>query len=225
MRLNQFLATHTNLSRRGADLAIVEKRVRVNDSLAEVGQQVDRTDRVELDGGLIADRQLRYLIMNKPVGYITSRRKQDKSPTIYELLDRADLGLKPAGRLDKDSSGMLIMTNDGPLANQLTHPKYEKVKTYQVQLDRPLAAADRDRIRTGVRLSDGPSKLQVEGGGRRLTVKLSEGRNRQIRRSFGRLGYRVERLHRLSIGRLGLDGLEKGRVREVSAQVIDDAIN
>ncbi|HVI60827.1 MAG TPA: pseudouridine synthase, partial [Candidatus Saccharimonadales bacterium] len=118
-------------------------------------------------------------------------------------------------RLDKDSSGLLLLTDDGELANQLTHPRYGKAKEYEVELDKPLAAADQAAIKAGLELDDGPSKLVLKGEGRHWQVTMTEGRNRQIRRTFAARGYTVTKLHRTAFGDYQLAGLSSGELRTV----------
>lgn len=206
MRINKYLALATGLSRRTADQAIAEGRVSVNGKLASHGTDINHSDSVIFDNkpvNLTAQRTT--IILNKPAGYVCSRNGQG-SPTIYNLLPDDLQQLKSVGRLDKDSSGLLLLTDDGELANHLTHPRYGKEKTYEVELDRPLAADDRTQVEQGVKLEDGPSKLQINGlNEKSFTVIMSEGRNRQIRRTFKALGYTVTGLHRTAFGpyRLG----------------------
>ncbi|HVA10920.1 MAG TPA: pseudouridine synthase [Candidatus Dormibacteraeota bacterium] len=220
MRINKYVATATGLSRRAADIAITDRRVLVNDQLAGVGLQVSISDTITLDGGIIKLPELVTTIMlNKPAGYVCSRSGQG-SQTIYSLLPAKLHYLKPVGRLDKDSSGLLIMTNDGALANRLTHPRYAKTKIYQVSLDKALQPSDQKIITNGVQLDDGPSKLlltKLEPQGRSWQVTMREGRNRQIRRTFAALGYNVRRLHRTSFGPYTL-----GDLAESSHRVIGD---
>ncbi|HAC55868.1 TPA: ribosomal large subunit pseudouridine synthase B, partial [Candidatus Saccharibacteria bacterium] len=146
-----------------------------------------------------------YLLLNKPVGYVCSRRRQGDTPTIYELLNPDQQRLKAVGRLDRDSSGILLLTDDGDFAHQMTHPSFAKRKVYEIKLDRDLEPLHQQMINDyGVTLEDGQSKLQLE----RLSederwswrVVMSEGRNRQIRRTFAALGYTVTRLHRTAFG-------------------------
>jgi 23S rRNA pseudouridine2605 synthase len=156
-------------------------------------------------------------MINKPAGYVCSRTGQGSS-TVYDLLP-ADLHrLNPVGRLDKDSSGLLLMTDDGDLANRLTHPRYAKEKVYEVGLDRALSEEDASRIRQGVELPDGLSRLGLSGSGKDLVITMSEGRNRQVRRTFAALGYGVVRLHRVSFGGYGLGSLQEGRYNRVDGE-------
>jgi 23S rRNA pseudouridine2605 synthase len=143
-------------------------------------------------------------MLNKPTGYVVSRDGQG-SLTIYDLLPPELHSLKPIGRLDKDSSGLLLLTNDGQLAQELTHPKYQKTKIYEVTLSTPLQPLHRQMISDrGLQLTDGPSKLELEritdGNDKDWRVHMHEGRNRQIRRTFAALGYSVQTLHRTHFG-------------------------
>lgn len=161
-----------------------------------------------------------YLAMNKPVGYVCSRRRQDAAPTIYELLPADLRNLKTVGRLDKDSEGLILLTNDGEFGFRMTHPKFAKHKLYEVELDRALEPLHQQMIGDfGVELKDGRSQLgltKLDDGRRRWQVEMSEGRNRQIRRTFGALGYTVVRLKRLEFGPYRLSGLQPGEWCELT---------
>ena len=146
MRINKFIAQATGLSRRAADTAIGEGRVLVNGQKPSAGQDVSTNDAVLMDGKRItAPNQAQTIILNKPVGYVVSRDGQG-SQTIYDLLPPELHQLKPVGRLDKDSSGLLLLTNDGQLAQELTHPRYQKTKIYEIRLDKPLQPLHRQMI-------------------------------------------------------------------------------
>ena len=214
MRINAYVARSTGLSRRAADTAVSEGRVLVNGQPAAIGQVISSGDSVMLDNRPIKPVvQTTTVILNKPVGYVSSRQGQG-SRTIYELLPAIYHQLKPVGRLDKDSSGLLLLTNDGGLANQLTHPRYGKTKVYEIELDKPLLPGDGTHLSRGVELADGPSHLRIQkSDSHHLTVALSEGRNRQIRRTFAALGYEVKSLHRIKLGTYRLDNLPKGEFR------------
>jgi len=221
MRINVFIAKATGLSRRAADQAILEGRVAANGRRAEAGQQVSSADTITLDGRPVSgsDRAM-TIMLNKPAGYVVSRAGQG-SRTIYDLLPAEYHRLKPVGRLDKDSSGLLLLTSDGQLANQLTHPRYNKTKLYEVELDKPLTVADKKAIEQGVELEDGPSALQLkalESNQKSWQVVMSEGRNRQIRRTFAARGYTVAGLYRTNFGGYNLGELPKGKYQEVSVQ-------
>lgn len=219
MRINRYLALATGMSRRAADRVISAGSVAVNGRTATMGQDVTAHDRVTLDGRVITPPvKTLTLIFNKPVGYVVSRDGQG-SRTIYDLLPAEYHTLKPVGRLDKDSSGLLILTNDGQLAQDLTHPSRRKVKVYEIELDKALAPLHRQMISDhGVHLADGPSRLQLErvreGDNRAWRVTMHEGRNRQIRRTFAALGYKVMRLHRTQLGPYKLETLRPRAYRQ-----------
>ena len=211
MRINTFLARGTGLSRRNADLAVSAGRVHVNGHPAAVGQTIQPNDAVTLDNRIVKPLAAHVTIMlNKPADYVVSRLGQG-SKTIYDLLPDEYRSLKPVGRLDKDSSGLLLLTDDGGLANRLTHPRYSKDKVYSVELDKPLPAADIRRLEQGVQLQDGLSRLRInQHNGDHCVVTMREGRNRQIRRTFAALGYTVIKLHRTQFGEYDLTNLNPG---------------
>jgi 23S rRNA pseudouridine2605 synthase len=212
MRLNQYIALHTGISRRSADRLIKEGRVLVNGQTPLIGHSVSEHDKVEVSGLKIKHKvKLITILLNKPAGYVCSRNGQGSS-TIYELIPEELHHLKPVGRLDKDSSGLLLMTNDGHLANDLTHPSRQKQKVYLVELDRQLSPEDAKKIEDGINLEDGLSQLnlkQLRGG--IIEVKIYEGRNRQIRRTFAAVDYKVEKLHRTHFGNYSLKLLPSGK--------------
>lgn len=214
-RLNKLLALSLGVSRREADELIASGDVKVNDSVVLLGARVSPTDEVTVKGKPISrSTELIYLAFNKPVGYVCSRASQGGVPTIYKLLPEAYHSLKTVGRLDKDSSGLLLLTNDGDFAYQMTHPKFHKVKIYEVELDRPLEPLHQQMISDyGITLDDGVSKFELERlDDTRLTwrITMSEGRNRQIRRTFTALGYTVTSLHRTVFGPYALGDIPSG---------------
>jgi 23S rRNA pseudouridine2605 synthase len=216
MRLNQYIALHTGISRRSADRLIKEGRVIVNGQTPLIGHDVSEHDKVEVSGLKIKHKvKLITILLNKPTGYVCSRNGQG-SKTIYELIPEELHHLKPVGRLDKDSSGLLLMTNDGHLANELTHPSHQKQKIYLVELDKQLSPEDSKKIESGINLEDGLSQLnlkQLRGG--IIEVKIYEGRNRQIRRTFAALGYKVTNLHRTHFGNFTLRLLPSGKWKNI----------
>lgn len=216
MRINKFVAAASGLSRRAADSAIEGGRVLVNGSLPKLGQTVGDIDVVFLDGKQLSEPQKPITVMlNKPVGYVASRDGQG-SKTVYDLLPAEYHSLKPVGRLDKDSSGLLLLTNDGAMAHQLTHPSFGKQKLYIATLDKPLSDADRSELEYGVRVEDYTSRLGLSPlSGNDWQVKMSEGKNRQIRRTFAALNYTVTKLHRTNFGDYSLDNLASGSFKAV----------
>jgi 23S rRNA pseudouridine2605 synthase len=214
MRVNKFVALGSGLSRRGADAAIAEGRVRVNGLLSTAGQTIAEDDQVTLDDRPITPTVKTTIMFNKPVGYVCSRDGQG-SRTIYDLLAPKYQHLNPVGRLDKDSSGLLLLTNDGELAQQLAHPSQQKQKMYEITLDKPLQPLHRQMIQDhGIQLEDGASQFQVEritdGDDTKWRITMYEGRNRQIRRTFQSLGYSVQVLHRTHFGPYSLNGVKPG---------------
>jgi 23S rRNA pseudouridine2605 synthase len=214
MRLNRYVALATGLSRRAADAAIAEQRVYINEQLAKPGQEVIANDTVTLDGQPLKLAETTTVMLNKPVGYVCSRNGQGNK-TVYDLLPTELHHLKPVGRLDKDSSGLLLLTNDGELAQQLTHPSFKKEKAYEILLDKPLSDDDKANIERGIKLEEGMSVLKLKGNGRSWTVSMSEGRNRQIRRTFAALGYTVTKLHRTQFGPYALTDLAVGHYKQI----------
>ena len=236
LRLNKFLAERIGVSRREADELIKFGKITVNGKVAVTGARIDKSDKVCYNKKIIPfNTEYLYLAMNKPVGYVCSRRAQGVSPTIYDLLPKEYKKLKTVGRLDKDSSGLILLTNDGDFAFRHTHPKFKKEKIYEVKLDRPLEPLHQQMISDfGIMLDDGPSRFTVvkleklpselvrlglaarsansEGDFQAsYVVKLTEGRNRQIRRTFAALGYIVTELHRTNFGIYELNGLKPGK--------------
>lgn len=217
-RLNKHLALILGISRRQADEYISAKRVTVNGTAAILGGRVEDSDLVAVDGQVLAEnRPFQYVLVNKPVGYVCSRKSQG-APTVYELLPSDLKDLKTVGRLDKDSSGLIILTNDGDFSFEMTHPKFYKTKVYKIRLDRNLEPLHQQMISDhGVTLDDGLSKLMLERlsetNRKEWTVTMSEGRNRQIRRTFSALGYTVTQLHRTNFGSYSLDDIKPGEFK------------
>lgn len=221
LRLNKQLALRLGISRREADDMIEAGRVRIDGEQATLGARLTESSIIEIDGTAVKHAPaFRYVAFHKPVGYVCSRKAQGDNPTIYDLLPADMHSLKPVGRLDKDSSGLLLLTNDGDFAHSMTHPGFAKVKRYQVGLDTELAPLHQQMINDyGVEIGDGTSKLtleRIDDTRRHWTVIMSEGRNRQIRRTFAALGYEVTKLHRYGFGPYELGSLSAGKTEAVS---------
>ena len=219
MRLNKFIALSLGVSRRKADELIEQGKILVNGDRAVLGRQISQSDTVLHNSQELHIQPKKLILLHKPVGYLCSRASQGGAPTIYELLPTSLHHLKPVGRLDKDSSGLILLTNDGDFAHQMTHPSFYKIKRYLVTLDQPLQPLHRQMINDfGVQLPDGPSRLTLErqhdGDDRRWIVQMNEGRNRQIRRTFAALGYTVKKLHRTDFGNYSLGGMKRGEFQE-----------
>lgn len=249
VRLNKHLARILGISRRQADDLIESGSVKVDGKTAELGQQPDKAASITVNGKEIAKASKAiYIALNKPVGYVCSRKQQGDSPTIYELLPPELQNLKTVGRLDRDSSGIILLTNDGDFAHSMTHPSFNKTKIYEVELDKPLTDNNLAQInQNGIELEDGISKFSVaqisldgldsafpaerDDTSRKLEssesneskkskaykVTMSEGRNRQIRRTFGALGYTVTKLQRIQFGDFSLQiaQLAPGKYKEL----------
>ncbi len=221
-RLNKHLALSLGVSRREADDFISHGEVTVNGVVATLGARFTDHDKIEVRGKLLADHTAyQYVAFNKPVGYVCSRKPQGDNPTIYSLIPKKYHALKPVGRLDKDSSGIILLTNDGDFAFEMTHPKFQKVKLYNALLDHELAPLHQQMISDhGVALEDGVSKLCLErlseNNRKQWKITMSEGRNRQIRRTFGSLGYSVIKLHRTNFGNYSLGDMKSGTCEKVN---------
>ena len=220
-RLNKFVALSLGVSRRKADELIEKGKIIVDGQPARLGQQISKVNHVSYNSNPLKIQYKKIIALNKPVGYLCSRASQGGVPTIYKLLPKSLHHLKPVGRLDKDSSGLILLTNDGDFAHQMTHPSFYKIKRYLVTLDQPLQPLHRQMINDfGVQLPDGPSRLTLErqhdGDDRRWIVQMSEGRNRQIRRTFAALGYIVAKLHRTDFGSYSLGGMKRGEWQEIN---------
>lgn len=216
LRLNKFLALHLGISRREADNLIDQQKVMINNKIATLGARFSESDKIIIDGKELKGKvEYQYLALNKPTGYVCSRKQQGENPTIYELLPEKYHNLKPVGRLDRNSSGIVLLTNDGDFAYQMTHPSFFKTKIYNIRLENNLSPLHQQMISDyGVTLEDGPSKLQLEKMNetdrKSWIITMHEGRNRQIRRTFGSLGYTVSKLHRTNFGNYALGDIKPG---------------
>ncbi len=220
VRLNKFLAESLGVSRREADDLIAAGKVLIDEKPAVLGARIDKSNKVCYNGSIVPFLEgYTYLALNKPAGYVCSRKRQGDFPTLYELLPEKYHELKTVGRLDRGSSGLILLTNDGDFAFKMTHPKFTKVKIYEVELDQSLQPLHQQMIADfGIDLPDGRSRLGLEkmdDQRKKWRVMMTEGRNRQIRRTFGALGYTVVSLHRTDFGPYRLDGLKSGDFTEV----------
>lgn len=217
-RLNKYLAHSLGISRRTADEIIASGQIVVNAKTAEIGQKVESGDTVLYRGKPVKGLERSTLIMlNKPVGYVCSRAVQGDSKTVYDLLPEQYRKLKTVGRLDKNSSGIILLTDDGDFSHRMTHPSFHKNKTYLVTLDKPLEPLHQQMISDfGIQLEDGPSQLTLErldDSRQCWRISMHEGRNRQIRRTFQALDYNVKKLHRTQFGPYSLDSLKTGQYK------------
>jgi 23S rRNA pseudouridine2605 synthase len=216
MRLNAYLARTGVASRRGADELIKAGRVRVNGEPGALNTFVEAGDRVELDGRPLAPQRLAYVLLHKPAGVVTTARDPHRRPTVVDLV-RHEARVVPVGRLDADTTGALLLTNDGPLAHRLAHPRYEVEKVYEAEVEGEPSAEALRRLREGVDLEDGrtaPARVRRLGPSR-LELALHEGRKHQVKRMLAAVGHPVTRLHRSRYAGLTLDDLESGHWREL----------
>ena len=189
--------------------------------VTDPARDVEAGDDVRVNGQPVAAETREVWVVNKPAGVVSTAREPGGRPAVVDLVETS-ARLYPVGRLDADSTGLLLLTNDGELANRLTHPRYEVPKTYRARLRAPVADRDLDRLRSGVELEDGPTApTQVRRlGEREIEIVLREGRNRQVRRMVEAVGNRVAALRRIRFGPLGLGGLKEGAARRLSAEEV-----
>ena len=217
MRLNAYLARAGVASRRKADDLIKAGRVLVNGEPGQLNTFVLAADRVEVDGREVGKQRLAHLLLHKPAGVVTTARDPQGRPTVVQLVP-AEPRVVPVGRLDADTTGALLLTNDGALAHRLAHPRYGVEKVYEVEVRGEPSDDVLRRLAEGVELDDGhTARAPARRLGRhRLELTLHEGRNRQVKRMLETLGHRVTRLHRSGYAGLTLDGLEPGAWRELA---------
>ncbi len=232
MRINKFLAESGIASRRKADELIKEGVVTINGKTANLGDEVTNSDCIKVNGRIVKTvNKFDYYIMNKPKGYVTTVSDDKGRKTVMDLLPNNQKRLFPVGRLDYDSEGLLILTNDGDLTFKLTHPKNEIPKTYLVKTEKPVTEADLSKLRAGVVIDGVKTKkpkinlLESNANGARLNVTITEGRNREIRKMFEYVNNHVDFLKRISIGDLTVSGLNRGEVRKLSEREVYYLIN
>lgn len=227
MRINRALAAAGVSSRRGAEELVRAGRVRLNGQVvADLATQVDpRRDKLTLDGKpLKLTEQHVYFVYHKPRGLISTLNDERGRPGLAEVCDALPGHPRPVGRLDRASEGLMLLTSDGELANRLMHPRYGVRKEYHVTVEPALRNADGEKLTQGVELEDGPARfegitlLEQERTRSRLSIVVSEGRYRLIRRAFAALGYEVKRLRRVRLGSLQLGRLELGATRQLSGE-------
>src|SRR5947209_9627882 len=218
MRLNAHLARAGVASRRKADELIKAGRVTVNGEPGQLNTFVAEHDRVELDGRPLARQPLGYVLLHKPAGVVTTASDPQGRPTVVELVSDYKARLVPVGRLDADTTGALLLTNDGDLAHRLAHPRYEVEKVYEAEVEGEPSDEALRRLERGVELDDGPTApARVRRLGRsRLELALHEGRKHQVKRMLAAVGHPVSRLHRSRYAGLSLEGLEPGEWRELT---------
>ena len=222
MRLNAYLARAGVASRRRADELIKAGRVNVNGEPGRLNTVVGAHDRVEVDGEEVARQRLAYVLLHKPAGVVTTARDPQGRTTVVGLVPH-EPRVVPVGRLDVDTTGVLLLTNDGQLAHRLAHPRYGVEKTYVAEVERDPDEDALRRLREGIELEDGwtaPAGARRLGPGR-VELVLHEGRKHQVKRMLSAVGYPVTRLHRSAYAGLTLEGLEPARWRELDADEVD----
>ena len=216
MRLNAYLARAGVASRRGSDELIKAGRVRVNGQPGQLNTFVEQGDRVEVDGRRVAAQQLAYVLLHKPAATVTTARDPQGRATVVALVDVPER-VVPVGRLDADTTGALLLTNDGPLAHRLAHPRYGVEKVYEVEVEGEPTAEALRRLEEGVELEDGrtaPARARLLAPST-IELVLHEGRKHQVKRMCEAVGHPVRRLHRSRYAGLTLEGLELGAWREL----------
>ena len=228
MRINKFLAEQGVASRRGSDVLVAEGRVRINGKTAVAGDNVEPSDVVELDGKILSHQvKYEYYLLNKPKGYVCTVSDEKERKTVMDLLPEGAGRVYPVGRLDYETEGMLILTNDGDLAYRLTAPQNEIPKTYLVRIEGPWTASELNRLRAGVEIERGVvtkkckiNVIETDKKYTKLHVVLTEGKNREIRKMFEVIGKHIDFLKRIKIGELPLSGLDRGKVRKLSPEEV-----
>lgn len=228
MRINKFLAEQGIASRRGSDQIIAEGRVSINGKPAKSGDNVAAEDVVMVDGRILSHKvKYEYYLLNKPKGYVCTVSDDKGRKTVMDLLPAGAGRVFPVGRLDYDTEGMLLLTNDGDLAYRLTAPQSEIPKTYLVRIEGAITDQQLNRLRAGVEIERGvltkKCKITVTETGKtytKLRVVLTEGKNREIRKMFEAVGKNVDFLKRLKIGDLALTGLDRGAVRRLTPEEV-----
>ena len=223
-RLQKFLASAGIASRRGAEQLILEGKIRVNGVVVkELGTKINVTkDKVFYNGKIVKPETKKvYYILNKPKGYISTVKDERGRKTVVDILSDVEERIFPIGRLDYNTEGLLLLTNDGDFMNKLLHPKYEIMKTYVAKIDGIITNDDLYKLANGVKLEDGktaPADVYVDSIDKptktsRIEITIHEGRNRQVRRMFSALGYEVKALKRIAFAGLLLNGLKRGEYR------------
>jgi 23S rRNA pseudouridine2605 synthase len=221
MRLNAYLARAGIVSRRGAEELIRAGRVRVNGKVAGLATFVAPRDAVEVDGNPIEPEPLTYVLLHKPAGVVTTARDPQGRPTVVGLVEHQHR-VVPVGRLDADTTGALLLTNDGPLAHRLMHPRYEVDKVYEAEVEGEPSDEALMQLTDGIELDDGrtaPARV-LRLGPSLVELTIHEGRKHQVKRMLEAVGHRVRRLHRKAYAGLTLDGVAPGEWRELTAEEV-----
>ncbi len=232
IRLNKYIASSGICSRRKADELIEQGVVSVNGKIVkELGFLVQEKDKIFVNKKLIRPVKHEYYKFYKPAGYITTCDDEKGRKTIYDLLPETLYGLKPVGRLDRESTGLLILTNDGELINQLTHPSIKVPKIYIVSVDAKVSRNELEKLANGVEIEPGKiayadiSVLEIDNKHTLMQITLYQGMNRQIRKMFETIGYEVKTLKRIQHATISIEGLKRGEFKPIKPKQIKELKN
>jgi len=228
MRINKYLASCGVCSRREVDRLIEKGKIKVNGQLATSGMKVSSDDKILVDGKKVGEEQEKkvYYLLNKPLNVICASKDDRGRKTVVDLI-KTDKRIFPVGRLDYNTSGLIILTNDGELYNRVIHPRAKIYKTYEVVTKGSISRGNIERLKTGVKLEDGKTlpakvgKVQLINKNSKFTLSIREGKNRQIRRMCSEIGHPVISLKRVEIGKIELGNLKVGKYRELTKEEIN----
>ena len=234
-RLQKYLAKCGIASRRKCEEIILEGKVRVNgNTVTELGTKINpEVDTVEVDGKVISSEKKVYILLNKPVGYVTTMSDEKERPTVMELLEGVKEKVVPVGRLDMFTSGLLLLSNDGDFVYKVTHPKHETTKTYIVKTRGVPRESDLEKLRVGVKIEDyitSPAEVNLllkdnTNNISRIWIRIHEGRNRQVRKMCEAIGLSVIALKREGVGNLTCEGVERGKWRYLTDEEVAEILN
>lgn len=234
-RLQKYLAKCGIASRRKCEEIILEGKVRVNgNTVTELGTKINpEVDTVEVDGKVISSEKKVYILLNKPVGYVTTMSDEKERPTVMELLEGVKEKVVPVGRLDMFTSGLLLLSNDGDFVYKVTHPKHETTKTYIVKTRGVPRESDLEKLRVGVKIDDyitSPAEVNLllkdnTNNISRIWIRIHEGRNRQVRKMCEAIGLSVIALKREGVGNLTCEGVERGKWRYLTDEEVAEILN
>lgn len=228
-RIQKLLAAAGVASRRKSDELVAAGRVKINGEVAAIGESADpAVDEISLDGKLLSVEKKRYLLLNKPTGFVTTMSDPEGRPTVMDLVD-VEERVYPVGRLDAETSGLLLLTNDGLFSHRVAHPRFEIDKVYVADVAKPLAAAGKQQLEMGVELEDGmtrPAVVKLIGptarkSGKRVQITVHEGKKRIVRRMLDAVGSPVISLERVQLGDLTLTGVKQGEWRQLAGAEVD----
>lgn len=232
VRLQKFMAECGVASRRKSEELILDRKVKVNGKVvSELGTKIDTDkDVVEVEGKIVSSEKKVYILLNKPVGYVTTMSDEKERPTVMELLEGVKEKVVPVGRLDMFTSGLLLFSNDGDFVNKVTHPKHETTKTYIVKTRGVPKESDLEKLRRGVKIETyitSPARVELlmkdnTNNIARIWIQIHEGRNRQVRKMCEAIGLSVIALKREGVGKLNCEGVERGKWRYLTDQEVKD---